>query len=380
MNKNIVAVSKCEDYTKEKINKSLDLIFKKMGGIEKFINNGDTVVIKPNMLLGKTPDKVVTTHPVLIKEVINRLNKFDCRIIIGDSPGGPFNEIRLKNAYKKTGFYELAELENVELNYNTESTKVSFEDGFLVKSFEIVDFIKEADLVINMSKLKTHSFMRYTGSVKNLFGAIPGMIKAEYHLRMPEANNFALMLVDLARLISPQLNIMDAVYGMEGAGPSAGDKRNFGYLMASTSPFNLDLAGTYLFNMKHEDVPTVNQALQQGVTGGFAEVNTVGDKLIPAKNTKVPKINESDTRNINNLPPFIAKIISKLLKPRPVFNTDECVKCGDCAANCPADAIELNDYPEVDLNECIRCFCCQELCSYEAVNIKKPFLGKIFFN
>jgi len=132
--------------------------------------------------------------------------------------------------------------------------------------------------------------------------------------------------------------------------------------------------------MKHEDVPTVNQALQQGVTGGFAEVNTVGDKLIPAKNTKVPKINESDTRNINNLPPFIAKIISKLLKPRPVFNTDECVKCGDCAANCPADAIELNDYPEVDLNECIRCFCCQELCSYEAVNIKKPFLGKIFFN
>src|SRR6056297_2684011 len=379
MNKNIVAVSKCEDYTKEKINKSLDLIFKKMGGIEKFINNGDTVVKKPNMLLGKTPDKVVTTHPVLMKEVINRLNKFDCRIIIGDSPGGPFNEIRLKNAYKKTGFYELAELENVELNYNTESTKVSFEDGFLVKSFEIVDFIKEADLVINMSKLKTHSFMRYTGSVKNLFGIIPGMKKAEYHLRMPEAENFALMLIDLARLISPQLNIMDAILGMEGAGPSAGDKRKFNYLMASPSCFALDVAGAYLFNVEPTDIPTINQAAKRGLIGSFTELDIQGDRLIPAKNTKIPDIDQSDTRNIKDLPPFLANIVNKLLKPRPVFDKEKCVQCGVCADNCPAEAIELIDYPVVDLNGCIRCYCCQELCSYQAVKIKKPLLGKLFF-
>jgi len=380
MDENIVAVSKCADYKEPNLNRALDLIFDQLVSIENFVKKGNTVVIKPNMLLGKKPEQVVTTHPELIKQVIKRLQKIDCKIIIGDSPGGPFNEVRLKNIYKKVGFYELGELENVELNYNTDSTKVSFKEGLLVKSFEIVDFIKEADVIINMSKLKTHSFMKYTGSVKNLFGTIPGMIKAEYHLRMPEANNFALMLVDLARLIKPQLNIMDAVYGMEGAGPSAGEKRNFGYLMASTSPFSLDLAGTHLFNMKQKEVPTINQAIQKGITGTFDEIKIVGDKLIPAKNTKVPKINKSDTRNVSDLPHFLAKLINKLLKPRPIFNTDKCVKCGDCAANCPADAIELDDYPEVDLEACIRCFCCQELCSYEAVDIKKPLLGKIFFN
>jgi uncharacterized protein (DUF362 family) len=379
MAKNVVAVSKCEDYSEPNLNNALDHIFTDLGGIENFIQPGDKVVIKPNMLLGKKPEEVVTTNPELIRHVIKRLKKIDCEIVIGDSPGGPFNESRLKNIYKKTGFYEIAQTEGIQLNYNTDSTEVSFPDGFIVKSFEIADFIKEADIVINMSKLKTHSFMKYTGSVKNLFGTIPGMQKAEYHLRMPEVDNFALMLVDLARLIAPQLNIMDAVDGMEGAGPSAGEKRKFGYLIASPSCFALDLAGTYLFNMEHSQVPTIKQADLKGVIGSFDEIKLIGDKLISAENTKVPEINESDTRTVKDLPPLIAKIINKLLKPRPVFNTEECVRCGDCAANCPAEAIELDDYPEVDLEACIRCFCCQELCSYEAVNIKKPILGKLFF-
>lgn len=380
MDDNIVAVSKCADYNEPNLNKALDRIFNELGSLKNFVKSGDLVVIKPNMLLGKEPEEVVTTHPELIKQIIKRLQKLDCKIIIGDSPGGPFNEVRLKSIYKKTGFYKLTEFKNVELNYNTEATKISFKEGFLVKSFQVADFIKEADVIINMPKLKTHSFMKYTGSVKNLFGAIPGLKKAEYHLRMPEASNFALMLVDLARLLKPQLNIMDAVYGMEGAGPSAGEKRKFGYLMASTSCFSLDLAGTYLFNMKQKEVPTINQTIQKGITGTFDEIKIVGDNLIPAKATKIPQINKSDTRNVKDLSPFIANIINKLLKPRPVFNTDKCVKCGDCAVNCPADAIELNDYPKVDLEACIRCFCCQELCSYQAVDIKKPFLGKIFFN
>lgn len=380
MRDNVVAVSKCENYKEANIESSLNNIINSLGGIKKYIKNGDNVVIKPNMLLGKTPDQVVTTNPELIRQMVRILKELNCNITIGDSPGGPFNELRLKNIYKKTGFFNIAEEENVNLNYNTDYSQVSFQDGFLIKSFEIADFIKNADVVINMPKLKTHSFMKYTGAVKNIFGAIPGMKKAEYHLRMPEADNFALMLVDLARLVNPQLNIMDAVHGMEGAGPSAGEKRKFGYLMASSSSFALDVAGTYLFNMNLEEVPTIYQAGQQGLINSFDEVKIYGDVVIPAENTKVPIINKSDTRNVNNLPSFLANIVNKLLKPRPIFNTDKCVKCGDCAENCPADAIELDDYPQVDLNECIRCFCCQELCSYEAVDIKKPILGKLFFN
>ncbi|MCF8001338.1 MAG: DUF362 domain-containing protein [Halanaerobiales bacterium] len=379
MGKNAVIVSKCSAYEDQKLKSSVSDIFNRLNNFDDYLKPGDTVVIKPNLLLGKSPDQVVTTHPDLIQQVIDKLKKYECKIVIGDSPGGPFNESRLKRIYKKTGLLKLAENKKVSLNYNTKSTKISFEEGFLVKSFEISDFILNADLIINMSKLKTHSFMKYTGSVKNLFGTIPGMKKAEYHLRMPEADNFALMLVDLARFIAPQINIMDAVIGMEGAGPSAGEKRKFGYIMASTSCFSLDVAGAYLFNIEPDAIPTINQGKKNGLVGNLDEINLYGDKLVPAENTITPDINESDTRNVNNLPSFLANIVNKLLKPRPIFNTEQCVKCGDCAANCPAEAIELNDYPEVDLNACIRCFCCQELCSYEAVDIKKPILGKLFF-
>lgn len=379
MQENMVVVSRCVDYQDTNIKTAVKNIFDLMGSITSFVSPGNTVVIKPNMLLGKKPEDVVTTHPNVIRYIIKELKKVDCNIVLGDSPGGPFTEGRLKSIYKKTGFYDLAEEENIELNYNTGYTKVSFTDGLLVKSFQICDFIREADLVINMSKLKTHSFMRYTGSVKNLFGTIPGMKKAEYHLRMSEAENFALMLVDLARFISPQLNIMDAVVGMEGAGPSAGDKRKFNYLMASPSCFALDVAGAYLFNVKPTDIPTINQAAQKGLIGNFAELDIQGDQIIPAKNTKIPEIDHSDTRNIKGLPPFLANIVNKLLKPRPVFDEEKCVQCGVCADNCPTEAIELTDYPVVDLNGCIRCYCCQELCSYQAVKIKKPLLGKLFF-
>jgi len=379
MNTNKVIASSCDSYDLKSIKRAVSNIFDQLDGLDEQLKNANTVVIKPNLLLGKTPDECVTTHPSLLKEVINRVKDYDCKIIIGDSPGGPFNELRLKSIYKKTGLFDLAEEKNVELNYDTSYTNISFKEGFLVKSFQIANFIKNADLIINMPKLKTHSFMRYTGAVKNLFGSIPGIIKAEYHLRMPEAANFALMLVDLARLVNPQVNIMDAIYGMHGAGPSSGDKIKIGYIMGSNSCFALDVAGAYLLNINPLDIPTINQASKKGIVSTLDNLNLYGDKLKPAQNTKIPDIDEKDTKNFKNLPPFIVKIINTLLKPRPDFNHNKCVKCGDCAANCPAEAIKLDDYPKVDLDLCIRCYCCQELCSFEAVEVKKPFLGKLFF-
>ncbi|MGM0445765.1 MAG: DUF362 domain-containing protein [Bacillota bacterium] len=379
MNENIVVVSSCENYESENVKKSILEVFEQLDGLDKQLKNAKTVVIKPNLLLGKTPEESVTTHPSLLKEVIDKLKEYNCNIVIGDSPGGPFNEMRLKSIYKKTGLYELAEKKNVKLNYDTSYSNISFKEGFLVKSFQVATFIKEADLIINMPKLKTHSFMRYTGAVKNLFGVIPGIIKAEYHLRMPEAENFALMLVDLARLISPQVNIMDAVYGMHGAGPSSGDKIKIGYVIASSSCFALDVAGAHLLNISALDVPTINQGSKKGIFDSLDKLKLYGDELKSASNTIIPDIDKNDTKNFKNLPPFITKIINALLKPRPVFNYDKCVKCGDCAANCPAEAIKLDEYPKVDLDLCIRCYCCQELCSFEAVNIKRPFLGKLFF-
>lgn len=111
----------------------------------------------------------------------------------------------------------MAEEVGAELNYNLDQVTVPFA-GSINKSFVLGQYITDADLIINIAKLKTHGLTMMTGAVKNLFGAIPGLLKAEYHLRMPELADFSNMLLDLSLCVNPVLNIIDGVWGMEGEG------------------------------------------------------------------------------------------------------------------------------------------------------------------
>ncbi len=123
----------------------------------------------------------------------------------------------------------------------------------------------EVDKVISVSKLKTHGMMRFTGAVKNMFGTIPGLIKAEYHFKMPGVEEFSDMLVDVCYNANPVLSFMDGIVGMEGAGPSAGDPRHVGVILTSASPYALDLAATYIVGMEGQSVPTVERSIERGL-------------------------------------------------------------------------------------------------------------------
>ena len=75
---------------------------------------------------------------------------------------------------------------------------------------------------------------------------------------------------------------------------------------------------------------------------------------------------------------FLGKIMSKMVKPKPVF-TKKCRSCGECARLCPVKAItvEKGKRAKADLDKCIRCYCCQELCRFKAVKIKKSPVTKL---
>lgn len=128
----------------------------------------------------------------------------------------------------------------VKLNEDISFQSIPYEAGKAVKGFDIISPILEADVVISVSKLKTHVMSYMTGAVKNLFGCIPGTYKAEYHFRMPDKKTFCNMLVDLCECIKPTLSIMDAVECMEGNGPTSGSPRHAGYLLGSADPYALD--------------------------------------------------------------------------------------------------------------------------------------------
>ncbi len=95
--------------------------------------------------------------------------------------------------------------------------------GKIFKQLEIDQTVLEAEVIINLPKLKTHSLTLLTLGVKNLFGCIPGPRKALWHLKAGEdRKTFAKILVDVYQIIQPSLTILDGIVGMDGSGPNSG--------------------------------------------------------------------------------------------------------------------------------------------------------------
>jgi len=373
-----VSVVASREYNEKILNNKVKILLDRLGGLESFVKPGQNVLLKVNLLMDKPPEAMVTTNPILVKIIARMIREIGAYPIIGDSPGGPFNRSILERAYHKTGLADIANQVGAKLNYNLEQISVPY-DGSLVKSFVLGSYITEADVVINLAKLKTHGLTMITGAVKNLFGAIPGLLKAEYHLKMPRIDDFAEMLIDLSLCISPTLSIVDGIWGMEGEGPSSGEPRNFGYLLASKSPYAVDVAVALLLGITPvSKAPIIKAAMDKKFPSSIEDIKLIGDELITAKNVKIPQSIENSNLLDRKLPDFLVKLLMPLLRPKPVFNHDKCLGCRDCFRSCPPKAITMeNQKPILLLEECIRCFCCQELCKYQAVEIKRPLLGKL---
>jgi len=339
-------------------------------------------LIKVNLLKKNVPEDAVTTHPAVVAAAVRYLQNLGWNVIIGDSPGGPFYKKRLEEIYKESGMAKVAQATGCELNYDITSVEVKNEKAEKLKSMKIIRVVTEVDLIVSIAKFKTHCMMSYTGGVKNLFGVIPGLTKAEYHFKMHTAENFADHLVDICEYIRPDFTMIDAIEGMEGNGPSSGTRRHVGLLLAAENPYALDTVGTYIMGMDPLTVPTVQSAKRRGLfTGELADIKIAGDdvKTIPIVPFKRPdSIKKSLVSGL--VPRKVESFFIKSLRPKPIFHHEKCISCGDCLRGCPAKIIEMkNGKPVADLEKCISCFCCHELCPEKAIEIKVHWLHKILF-
>lgn len=375
-----VSLYKCDDYEYGKVKDCIAKIFDDAGGIGRFVRPGEKIVIKPNLVMKKSPETAATTHPTLVRAVAELVKEAGGRAVIAESPGGPFSEIMLKTIFRGCGMEEAAQLSGAELSFNTDTKEVSFPQGRLLKRVTVVSEIFDADKVINICKLKTHGMVKMTCGVKNMFGAIPGTMKAEYHLNRSNITDFANALIDICLLTKPVFTIADAVECMEGNGPTGGNPRHVGLIAASEDPFALDIAMAHIINIPPKDIPVCAEGIKRGLCPASAdEIEYRGGKPsdFEVKDFVVPK-----TKPINvteKMPAPLYRFVNDILQPHPSFEHDKCIGCGRCAENCPPGAINMKDKrPYFDRGKCIRCFCCQELCPAVAVYIKRPVLYRIF--
>lgn len=222
------------------------------------------------------------------------------------------------------------------------------------------------DIVINLPKMKTHSMGIYTGAVKNLFGAIPGLRKAKYHKEGPSPREFGEFLADIHKAINNMpLHIMDGVISMQGEGPTAGVTYAAGKIIASTDPLALDRVVIEMMGIDANRVDILKASVDRGV--GYFDLNKI--EVIGNANQlvdyKLPKRYYSDAPKDYD---GVKKVID-FFKAVPVVNDRKCVQCNSCVDSCPVEAIDRVT-KKIDYDRCIDCLCCHELCMVEAVELK----------
>ena len=385
--KNDVALIKCENYDQINVDKAVMEAISKLGGIESFVKSGQNVVLKVNLVSKATPEKATTTHPSVVEAVGKLVKNVGANVIIADSAGGPYNESAMSGIYKASGMTEIAERNGFKLNDNYASFQAELPQGKVSQKFEILDVLEKADVIINLTKLKTHCFTGMSNAVKNMFGAIPGLIKVEMHGQYKTLSVFGGFLFDIQEYFKDKLvlHLTDAIVGMEGPGPTSGTPRKIGAIIAGSNPAYVDFVASCLINLDPYKLPFYNVAVERGWIDKDLPVNVLGEKVesLVVKDYNTVQANEF-TPFANSMPKWLQAYVQKLTTRRPYVNRKKCKGCKKCFEHCPVKAITMvptkkggTPKAKFDYNKCIRCFCCQELCPFQLVQVKSGIVYKI---
>ena len=367
-----VSISKCNSYDIKEVQGAVDSCLDKLGGLSSLIKPDDRVLIKPNILIAKPPEEAVTTHPSLIEAIIIAVKKAGAVPLVGDSPGGLVGNVR--GHWKVTGIEEVCNRLNVEI-LNFESSGV-YEKRINGNHYHIAKPVLDADFIINVPKIKTHGLTILTCAIKNMYGTIPGLTKVNYHKEAPKPSDFAELVVDIFALSKPGLNIVDGIIGMDGNGPSAGNPKEMGLILASTDAIAVDSLICQILGKNPLKVPTNKNAYEREL--GEADINKI--KVLGYQPDVIDdfKWSPNIASSLDMVPSFISKGLMRFWWSRPVIDPEVCTKCGKCVKNCPVEALSAGvKIPEFDYPECINCMCCMEMCPEKAVKLEKSMLSKL---
>lgn len=374
-----VSIQRLDTYEPAAVERAVQAVLEPLGGMGAFVASGVRVALKPNWLMPSAPERAICTHPEILRAVARLARVCGAAAVEAtDSPG-------VGTATRCARRLGLTADDPVAVRDADEGIDVA-PPGASFHRLRLIRRLREADVVVNLPKAKTHGQMVVTAAVKNSFGAVVGMEKAQWHFRAGKnPMDFARLLLHVHALVAPRLSILDAVVGMEGNGPSGGDPRPLGFIMASTDAHAMDAVLARIWGIDPGRVFTLAAARDLGLLPAVERIDVVG----PAPEALRPRPAWRLARPVPlrgfGGPAWLNAAVERLMRVEPRVVEAKCTGCGECGDVCAAGAIAPG--PEgkgnerrvvIDCERCIACFCCQEMCPQGAIEVSAGLAARLF--
>ena len=379
VSKTAVSVAAIASYDADQVLTAMRSALEPLGGLSAFVQPGQKVLLKPNLLGAFSPDEAVTTHPSVVRAAIILAQEAGGIVTVGDSPGTG----ELPAALRRSGVGAVVDELGVAVADFAESADIERQENVIGRRLALAQAVTDADVVITLPKLKTHAQMGFTCALKNQFGLIVGTEKALWHYRLQDRDWLAALMIDINQLAKPSLAIVDAIVGMEGEGPSGGQPRPIGALVAGPDLSAVDAVCCDLVAIDPASLPLMKAARRVGYgTVDIADIDLHGT---PLADVRVPDFKPPpksyDILEIIPMPRRFRSGLRRVLTARPEIDSSLCINCNACKNGCPIDPPAIDperDNGGVDQSTCIRCYCCHEFCPVKAIRLKRSWIDRVF--
>ncbi len=244
-----------------------------LGGMDRFVGEGETVWIKPNIGWNRRPELAANTNPDVVGALVRMCLAAGAKTVkVGDHPCHP-----ARQAYRNSGIAKAVEAAGGRMVYLDEKRYKDMPlGGEFLKEWPVYLEVAEADLVINVPILKHHSLTGCSMAMKNYMGVIGGN-RSAWH------QNMDVCLADITRFMKPRVTVLDAVRVLTDHGPQGGDPDDVevrGIVAAGTDIVAIDAFGATLLGHRPEDIGHIAGAAKRGLgTLDFASLKPVEKTL-----------------------------------------------------------------------------------------------------
>lgn len=372
MSKNVF-LDYIDNYNIKNVQASLEKALFNLGLTEMF-KPKTTVLIKACLPYAVSPDLAETTHPSVVRAMVNILTEKGVKCIVADSPYKKYTLSNLEQVYLNTGMLEVANLTPCELNKNLKICKIETPKGVMAKNLTLLDVVNEVDAIINIGKVKIDEKLGYIGACANMFGLVPGEKKTQILTRLNTIEDFNNYNLDIMQTVKDKLvlNILDGVVAME----ANKTPRMLYCLGVSENPYSIDASILDILGIDYQ-----NSILQQSGQRELCNLDKIYKQIgVELNKFKVEDFALIELHNSNAIHKNEKerKKNFKNLQARPVIEEKRCKGCSICSKICPTNAISMRYdkngelYAEIDYKKCIYCYKCCIACPYSVAEKYHP--------